>query len=60
MGGLEVRHPTRPQMRVRMGHPALHAFVVMPEHVHLLLTPAPEVALEKVAQLIKGVFSFRL
>ncbi len=39
---------------------ALHAFVVMPEHVHLLLTPAPEVALEKVAQLIKGGFSFRL
>jgi len=38
----------------------LHAFVVMPEHVHLLLTPAPEVALEKVAQLIKGGFSFRL
>ncbi len=39
---------------------ALHAIVVMPEHVHLLLTPAPEVALEKVAQLIKGGFSFRL
>ncbi len=38
----------------------LHAFVVMPEHVHLLLTPAPEVPLEKVAQLIKGGFSFRL
>ena len=42
------------------GQFALHAFVVMPEHVHLLLTPAPEVALEKVAQLIKGGFSFRL
>jgi putative transposase len=41
------------------GRFALHAFVVMPEHVHLLLTPAPEVALEKVAQLIKGGFSFR-
>jgi putative transposase len=42
------------------GRFALHAFVVMPEHVHLLVTPAPEVALEKVAQLIKGGFSFRL
>ena len=42
------------------GRFALHAFVVMPEHVHLLLTPAPEVALEKVAQLIKGGFSFRV
>jgi putative transposase len=39
---------------------ALHAFVVMPDHIHLLVTPAPEVALEKVAQLIKGGFSFRL
>jgi len=42
------------------GRFALHAFVVMPEHVHLLLTPGPEVPLEKVAQLIKGGFSFRL
>ena len=38
----------------------LHAFVVMPDHVHLLITPAPDVSLEKVAQLIKGGFSFRL
>jgi putative transposase len=42
------------------GRFALHAFVVMPDHVHLLLTPAPDVSLEKVAQLIKGGFSFRL
>jgi putative transposase len=42
------------------GRFALHAFVVMPDHIHLLLTPSPEVALEKVAQLIKGGFSFRL
>jgi putative transposase len=39
---------------------SLHAFVVMPDHVHLLLTPAPEVSLEKAAQFIKGGFSFRL
>jgi putative transposase len=38
----------------------LYAFVVMPDHVHLLLTPAPAVSLEKVAQYVKGGFSFRL
>lgn len=31
----------------------------MPDHVHLLLTPAPEIPLEKAVQLIKGGFSFR-
>jgi putative transposase len=39
---------------------AMHAFVVMPDHVHVLLTPAPEVSLEKAVQLMKGGFSFRL
>ncbi len=38
----------------------LHAFVLMPEHFHALITPAPEVSLEKAMQLIKGGFSFRL
>jgi REP-associated tyrosine transposase len=38
----------------------LHAFVIMPEHFHALITPAPEVSLEKAMQLIKGGFSFRL
>ena len=42
------------------GNVAMHAFVIMPDHVHLLLTPAHEVSLEKVMQLIKGGFSFRL
>jgi putative transposase len=32
----------------------------MPDHVHLLLTPAPDVSLEKAVQYIKGGFSFRL
>jgi putative transposase len=32
----------------------------MPDHFHLLLTPAPDVSLEKVVQLIKGGFSFRV
>ncbi len=38
----------------------LHAFVVMPDHVHILLTPAAEISLEKTLQYIKGGFSFRL
>ena len=38
----------------------LHAFVIMPDHLHLLITPAVEVSLEKALQLIKGGFSFRL
>ena len=36
----------------------LHAFVVMPDHIHILLTPAPDIASERCAQLIKGGFSF--
>jgi len=35
----------------------LHAFVIMPDHLHLLITPAGSV--EKSVQLIKGGFSFR-
>ena len=35
----------------------LHAFVVMPDHLHVLLTPLE--AVEKSVQLIKGGFSFR-
>ena len=38
----------------------LHAFVIMPEHFHALITPAPDVSLEKAVQFIKGGFSFRL
>lgn len=38
----------------------LHAFVIMPDHAHLLLTPAPDIPLEKAVQLVKGGFSFRL
>ena len=36
----------------------LHAFVVMPDHVHILLTPGPEQSIERCTQLIKGGFSF--
>jgi putative transposase len=38
----------------------LHAFVIMPDHYHLILTPASDVSLEKAVQFIKGAFSFRL
>jgi putative transposase len=41
-------------------HIELHAFVVMPDHLHLVLTPSPETSLEKAIQYIKGGFSFRL
>lgn len=37
----------------------LHAFVMMPNHIHLLITPAAELPLEKCVQLIKGGYSFR-
>jgi putative transposase len=37
----------------------LHEFVVMPDHIHLLLTPAPELTLERVMQFVKGGFSYR-
>lgn len=36
------------------GHYLLHEFVVMPNHVHLILTPNESISLEKVMQLIKG------
>lgn len=38
----------------------LHAFVIIPDHFHALITPAPDVSLEKAMQFIKGGFSFRL
>ncbi len=44
----------------RKGRFLLHAFVIMPDHFHALITPAPDVSLEKAMQFIKGGFSFRL
>jgi putative transposase len=38
----------------------LHEFVLMPDHVHLLLTPRMTVALERAMQFIKGGFSHRV
>ena len=40
-----------------LGHYALHAFVVMPNHVHLLATPA--VALPKLTKSLKGITARR-
>jgi putative transposase len=37
----------------------IHEFVFMPDHVHLILTPAPQVSLEKAMQFVKGGFSYR-
>src|SRR5882724_4186413 len=34
----------------------LHAYVLMPDHIHLLLTP-PTITLERTMQLLKGGFS---
>lgn len=39
------------------GNYLLHEFVVMPHHVHLIITPQ-EITIERTMQLIKGGFSF--
>jgi putative transposase len=44
----------------RQGKYLLHEFVVMPDHIHVLFTPAPEIALERAMQFIKGGYSYRL
>jgi putative transposase len=41
------------------GHNKLHAFVVMPDHFHILLTPQ-EITLERCLGLIKGGFSHKM
>jgi putative transposase len=47
------------QLYRRQGHYKLHAFVVMPDHVHLLLTPQGE-TIERVMAFIKGGYSHQL
>lgn len=42
------------------GKYALHEFVLMPTHFHLLVTPAEDSTLERTMQLIKGGFSYFL
>jgi len=41
------------------GRYKLHAFVVMPDHIHLLITPQ-EITIERAVGLIKGGFSHRV
>ena len=44
---------------VRAGKFKINEFVVMRNHVHLLVTLGAEISIEKAMQLIKGNFSFR-
>jgi putative transposase len=45
---------------VATGKFQLHDFVIMPDHLHLLMTLPGDVTIEKAIQLIKGGFSYRL
>ncbi len=45
---------------VAIGKFQLHDFVIMPDHLHLLMTLQGDVTIEKATQLIKGGFSYRL
>ncbi len=45
---------------VRTGRFTLHDFVIMPDHIHLLLSTSGDLTIEKAMQFIKGGFSFRL
>ena len=38
----------------------LHELVLMPDHFHLIITPAYEIPLEKAVQYLKGGYSFRV
>jgi len=42
------------------GRYLLHEFVVMPDHLHLLITPATDISVERAVQFIKGGYSYRL
>ena len=45
---------------VAAGRFQLHDFVIMPDHLHLLMTLPSDMTIEKAMQLIKGGFSYRL
>ena len=42
------------------GRYRLHGFAIMPEHLHVLLSPASDQTIERCAQCIKGGFSHEL
>jgi putative transposase len=48
------------RLNVAAGKFRVHDFVIMPNHLHLLLTIPGDHSIEKVMQLIKGGFSYRL
>ncbi len=50
---LDVLYANRKQSRY-----LLHAFAIMPSHLHVILSVADDPGLEKVVQYIKGGFSF--
>ena len=56
MADLLIDVPADNRRRGRFLH---HEFVIMPDHIHVLLTPAFEIPLERAVQFIKGGFSFR-
>ena len=39
---------------------ALHSFVLMPDHFHILLTPGPSTTLERAVQFVKGGSAHRM
>ena len=39
---------------------ALDEFIIMPDHVHLLITPGRSCSLERAMQFIKGGYSYRV
>jgi putative transposase len=45
--------------QVLAGRFTIHDFVVMPNHVHILLTIPGDLTIERALQVIKGGFSFR-
>ena len=42
------------------GRYQLHAFVLMPDHLHILLTPSGSITIERAAQFVKGGSSFSI
>jgi len=44
---------------VKAGRFTVHDFVVMPNHIHILMTVSGSMTIEKAMQFIKGGFSFR-
>ena len=52
---IDVLRQNRAKSRFR-----LHEFVLMPDHLHAIITPAYEIPLERAVQFIKGGFSYRI